>query len=201
MTLERISKVPVVLVTMSSAILLCCLYWMSTAPGSQRQAQVLPFQPVQVHHKEEANQDAFKGKYINISYGTQKYNRDSDVIDDTIWQSFSWNKVPDDWVSVINWRKRMLQDRCRNRKTVSTSHVNTGQRIIVEDQHKLILCTLNKAASRSWGMVYLTLSGQVDPSSDSITKKKSGNYTQLLSFDNNGIRARLRNYLKIFFSI
>ncbi|XP_023931730.1 carbohydrate sulfotransferase 10 isoform X2 [Lingula anatina] len=136
------------------------------------------------------------GTSLQTTNNLPKRNQEHNSIDKRIWESFGWDKVPQNWVSSVIRRKQRLKDRCSARKTAPFNYLKKLNWILVDDKYKLILCTMLKAASRNWRNVYQILSGRQDPATV-VFKGRKEYYTQLYSNDYKNNSMRLASYLKI----
>ncbi|XP_013400850.1 carbohydrate sulfotransferase 10-like [Lingula anatina] len=118
-----------------------------------------------------------------------------------------WDRVPVEWKEIMNRRRQMLHQMCKDlNETTNTdtpiivSKHDITDRVIVDDLHRVIVCAIPKAASRSWRKLMLQLNGQLNTS----VVYKDMPYTEtkiyerrLDSYTDFGIHTRVNSHIKI----
>ncbi|XP_013388882.1 carbohydrate sulfotransferase 10 [Lingula anatina] len=140
------------------------------------------------------------GNSLNHTSSPYIPHAERDTIGQRIWENFNWQNVSGEWVSIINKRNHMMQDRCGSLKKAPSGRLERRRWILVDDRNKFILCPLFKAASRNWRLVYQVISGHLNISGeqDIFNRRPDGfAYTRLDSYDDINIKKRLATYLKV----
>lgn len=161
---------------------------------SKRQRKLLKTSPP-VHH----NKSSVSLSPVSSSSSSSSTSSDSSSGASHFFSPESWRRLS----SILEARKKLMKEICTKyksniSKTITHHHVKY---LYVEDKYKLLYCQVPKAGCSNWKRTLFVLAGHAS-NTESI-KHDTVHYSNLIktldSFNQEGIRHRLKTYTKVMF--